>query len=167
MIRLATKDPLTNTGNRRALEDRLREVVAGFRRNPQPASLLLFDLDHFKAVNDRHGHAKGDEVLQGVAQIVRLRIRVTDSMYRIGGEEFVVLLEGQDIQQASRLAEQLRTLIEVNELVSDPDVTVSIGVAEFEAGESAGDWLRRADDAMYQAKRLGRNRIVLAGHESE
>lgn len=166
LIRLATKDPLTGAGNRRALEDRLRDVVAGFRRNPEPASLLLFDLDHFKAVNDRHGHARGDEVLQGVAQIVRLRIRVTDSMYRIGGEEFVVLLEGQNVQRASHLAEQLRTLVEANELVCDPGVTVSIGVAEFEAGESADDWLRRADHAMYRAKRLGRNQTVVAGQES-
>ena len=164
LMRLATKDSLTGAGNRRALDHRLAEIVEAFDRRPEPSSLLLFDLDHFKAVNDRHGHATGDEVLRRIADIVRLRIRVTDSMYRIGGEEFVVLLEGQTLARASHLAEQLRTLVEANELAGDTAaVTVSIGVAEIEAGESAPDWLNRADEAMYRAKRLGRNRTAAAG----
>ena len=162
LIRMATKDSLTGAGNRRALESRLQDLVAAQRRKPEPASLLLFDIDHFKIINDRHGHATGDDVLRRVAEIVRLRIRVTDSMYRIGGEEFVVLLEGQSIDRASRLAEQLRTLVEANELVPDPAVTVSIGVAELGEEESGRDWLNRADTAMYEAKRQGRNRTVAA-----
>ncbi len=162
LIHMATRDDLTGAGNRRSLETRLDDIVAAHARNPAPSSLLLFDIDHFKGVNDRHGHAMGDEVLRRVAEIVRLRIRVTDSMYRIGGEEFVVLLEGQTLESGLHLAEQLRTLVEANELVSDPAVTVSVGVAELASGESASRWLERADTAMYEAKRLGRNRTTAA-----
>ena len=163
LIRLATKDPLTGAGNRRALENKLTDVVAAFRRNKQPASLVILDLDHFKAVNDAHGHAAGDQILRSVTDIVNLRIRVTDSLYRIGGEEFVIVIDGQDIDGASHLAEQLRTIVEANELVPDQSVTISLGVAQLREGESANDWLHRADEALYQAKREGRNVTSVAG----
>jgi diguanylate cyclase (GGDEF)-like protein len=162
LIRLATKDPLTGAGNRRALENKMAEVIAGHSRNRAPSSLVLIDLDHFKAVNDIHGHAMGDQILRNITEIVNLRIRVTDSIYRIGGEEFVVVLEGQDMAGASHLAEQLRTLVEVNELVPDQAVTISLGVAEIRYKETGSDWLHRADEALYQAKRAGRNTISLA-----
>ena len=86
-----------------------------------------------------------------------LRIRVTDSLYRIGGEEFVVVLEGADLQHAAHLAEQLRTLVNANELVPSPSVTISLGVAELKRDESPNDWLHRADGALYKAKEAGRN----------
>ncbi len=159
LAQLATRDPLTGTGNRRALETKLDELVEVHARYATPASLLIIDLDHFKAVNDAHGHAKGDEILCRVAEIVNLRIRVTDSLYRIGGEEFVVVLDGRTIDEAVRLAEQLRTLVEANELAPDRSVTISLGVAELQAGEDCGDWLARADEALYGAKDAGRNRI--------
>ena len=162
LIRLATKDPLTGAGNRRALEDKLAEVVASHRRTNLPASLIILDLDHFKTVNDIHGHAAGDQILRSVTEIVNLRIRVTDSLYRIGGEEFVVVVDGQDIDSASHLAEQLRTLVEANELVPDHAVTISLGVAALRGEEGAMDWLHRADEALYQAKRAGRNTTSLA-----
>lgn len=157
LIQLATKDPLTGSGNRRAFEDKLASVAAQMQRNKSPASLIIIDLDHFKAVNDRHGHAVGDQILCSVTDIINLRIRVTDSLYRIGGEEFVVVLDGQDLARADHLAEQLRTLVEANELASDQLVTISLGVAELRENESTGDWLQRADDALYQSKRKGRN----------
>lgn len=162
LTRLATKDPLTGVGNRRALDAKLAEVVAARGRSPSPASLIILDLDHFKAVNDTHGHAKGDEILQRVAEIVNLRIRVTDSLYRIGGEEFVVVAEHQDLEKATHLAEQLRLLVEANELVDDRAVTISLGVAQLADGEEGGDWLCRADEALYAAKRGGRNATVRA-----
>ena len=162
LIRLATKDPLTGAGNRRALEDKLKEVVASFGRNRVPAAMILIDLDHFKAVNDAHGHATGDQILRSVTEIINLRIRVTDSLFRIGGEEFVVVLEGQTADSASHLAEQLRTIVEANELVPDQSVTISLGVAELRSGESTGDWMHRADEALYQAKDAGRNKTSLA-----
>lgn len=162
LIRLATKDPLTGAGNRRALENKLDEVVASFRRSRIPAAMILIDLDHFKAVNDAHGHAAGDQILRSVTEIINLRIRVTDSLFRIGGEEFVVVLAGQDLESASHLAEQLRTIVQANELVPDRSVTISLGVAELQRGESAGDWMHRADEALYQAKNAGRNTTSLA-----
>jgi len=162
LIQLATKDPLTGAGNRRALEAKLEEIIRMRRRQPTTASLIMLDLDHFKAVNDAHGHATGDEILKSLARIVELRIRMTDSLFRIGGEEFVIVLEGQNRDDARHLAEQLRTLVEANELVPDHGVTISLGVAELEDDESVLKWLERADEAMYDAKRRGRNVTRLA-----
>jgi diguanylate cyclase len=157
LLLLATRDPLTSAGNRRGLDNKLLEVVNLHRRSGTPASIVLLDIDHFKQVNDAHGHAAGDRILKGITDIINLRIRVTDSLYRIGGEEFVVVLEGADVNHAARLAEQLRTLVHANELVSDPSVTISLGVAELKRGESPNDWLHRADKALYRAKEAGRN----------
>ena len=157
LLKLATKDPLTGAGNRRALDTKLRDVVNVFQRTGTPASLLMLDLDHFKTVNDLLGHAAGDQILKNVTEIINLRIRVTDSLYRIGGEEFVVVLEGADIEHAAHLAEQLRTLVDANELVPEHTVTISLGVAELRKSESPYDWLHRADEAMYRAKDAGRN----------
>ncbi len=162
LLQMATKDPLTGAGNRRALENKLRNAVNVFQRTNVSVSMLLIDLDHFKKVNDRHGHAAGDEILRSITEIINLRIRVTDSLYRIGGEEFVVILDGQDLHRAAHLAEQLRTLVEANELVPDHSVTISVGVAELKHGESGFDWLHRADEALYRAKRSGRNAMNIA-----
>jgi diguanylate cyclase (GGDEF)-like protein len=157
LLVLATKDPLTGAGNRRGLDAKLAEVVNSFKRTAANSSLILLDLDHFKKVNDIHGHAVGDQILRSVTEIINLRIRVTDSLYRIGGEEFIVVLEGADLHRAVHLAEQLRTLVDANELVPDHAVTISLGVAELKDGESANDWLHRADEALYRAKDAGRN----------
>ncbi len=162
LLLLATKDPLTGAGNRRGLDAKLNEVVNSYRRSHTPSSLVLLDLDHFKKVNDVHGHAVGDQILKRVTEIINLRIRVTDSLYRIGGEEFVVVLEGADLHKAAHLAEQLRTLVHANELVPDQSVTISLGVAELKDGESGNDWLHRADEALYRAKDAGRNSTSLS-----
>ena len=162
LVRLATKDPLTGAGNRRALDDKLNEIVNASKRSGSSASMLLLDLDHFKKVNDAHGHAVGDQILKRITEIINLRIRVTDSLYRVGGEEFVVVLEGQVLDRAAHLSEQLRTLVEANELVPDQPVTISLGVAELRRDESADDWLHRADEALYRAKRAGRNSTEVA-----
>jgi len=162
LTRLATIDPLTGAGNRRGLDAKLDDVVNNRQRTGTAASMLLIDLDHFKKVNDVHGHRVGDQILKRVTEIVNLRIRVTDSLYRIGGEEFVVVLEGQDAVRAKHLAEQLRTLVHENELVPDRSLTISLGVAELIAHETANDWMHRADKALYAAKRAGRNATSVA-----
>ena len=162
LVRLATKDPLTGAGNRRALDEKLNEIVNAFKRSGSSASMLLLDLDHFKRGNDSHGHAVGDQILKRITEIINLRIRVTDSLYRVGGEEFIVVLEGQVLDRAAHLSEQLRTLVEANELVPDQPVTISLGVAELRRNESANDWLHRADEALYRAKRAGRNSTEVA-----
>ncbi|MDH3619403.1 MAG: GGDEF domain-containing protein [Gammaproteobacteria bacterium] len=163
LLVLATKDPLTGAGNRRGLDAKLTEVVNAYRRSGTPSSLVMIDLDHFKKVNDVHGHAVGDQILKSITEIINLRIRVTDSLYRIGGEEFVVVLEGADLERAVHLAEQLRTLVDANELVPDHAVTISLGVAEIRNGEIGNDWLHRADEALYQAKDAGRNSTSVSG----
>lgn len=162
LTKLATRDPLTNTGNRRALDEKLTSIIAARQRTGARTSLMVIDLDHFKLVNDNYGHAAGDQILIRVTEIIKLRIRVTDSLYRVGGEEFIVLAEGQNIERASQLAEQLRTLVEVNELAPKQEVTISIGVAELHDGETCEEWLSRADDALYEAKRAGRNTTSIA-----
>jgi len=157
LLVLATKDPLTGAGNRRGLDTKVAEVVNSFKRTGTLSSLVLLDLDHFKNVNDIYGHAVGDQILKSVTEIINLRIRVTDSLYRIGGEEFIVVLEGANLHKAVHLAEQLRTLVDANELVPDHAVTISLGVAELKESESPNDWLHRADEALYRAKDAGRN----------
>lgn len=117
LLVLARKDPLTGVGNRRALDEKLAEVCASQTRSNVPASLLLLDIDNFKEINDEFGHAAGDQILVRLTEVIELRIRVTDSLYRIGGEEFVVVLEGQKKEQARRLAEQLRTLVDRKSVV--------------------------------------------------
>jgi len=162
LLQLARKDPLTGAGNRRALDEKLMEVCAAQARANTPASLVLIDIDNFKEINDEFGHAAGDQILVRLTEIIELRIRVTDSLYRIGGEEFVVVIEGQTKDKARRMAEQLRTLVEANELAPEGSVTISLGVAELAIGESPEAWIRRADLALYESKRLGRNQTSLA-----
>ena len=162
LMQLARRDPLTGAGNRLALEEKIEGLIGGQRLNDSWSSLIMFDLDHFKEVNDHHGHQTGDTILRKITEIIRLRIRTSDTIYRIGGEEFVIVLEGQRIADASRLAEQLRRLVETHELAPDRAVTISLGVAQFEPGESAKDWLRRADVALYRAKHAGRNNTQLS-----
>ncbi|MBT8144497.1 MAG: GGDEF domain-containing protein, partial [Gammaproteobacteria bacterium] len=141
LLNLATLDPLTGAGNRRALDDKLGQVIAAHRRAKLTASILMLDLDHFKQVNDEHGHDVGDQILIGVTELIDRRIRVTDKLYRIGGEEFVILTEGDRLEVAARLAEELRALIASSELVVECRVTASLGVAELAPGESPKDWL--------------------------
>jgi diguanylate cyclase (GGDEF)-like protein len=162
LLQLARKDPLTGAGNRRALDEKLLEVCAAQARSNTPSSMVLIDIDNFKEINDEFGHAIGDQILIRLTEIIELRIRVTDSLYRIGGEEFVVVIEGQAKDKARRMAEQLRTLVEANELAPEGSVTISLGVAQLSVGESPGDWMHRADLALYESKRSGRNQTSLA-----
>jgi len=158
----ATCDPLTGAGNRRALRLKIENVIAQHERTASPCSLIMLDLDAFKGINDEFGHAVGDDVLVRLSEVIKLRIRVTDSFFRIGGEEFVILVDGQTIESAGRLADQLRLLVEANELGPRRDVTISLGVAELQPAEDADTWLKRADEALYRAKRSGRNATRLA-----
>ncbi len=159
---LIRRDPLTETGNRRALSEKMDELIASYQRSRQITSLIMLDIDYFKHINDKFGHAKGDQVLIRLTELVNSRIRATDSLYRIGGEEFVVLAVGADLQAATGIAEELRSLMECNTLVENYEVTISLGVAEIIEGESADNWLDRGDKALYQAKESGRNKTGVA-----
>jgi diguanylate cyclase len=159
---LAERDPLTGIGNRRALTASLEDVIVRQHTKPVTASLVVLDLDHFKDVNDTYGHTIGDKILVRVTEIVDTKIRVTDDLYRYGGEEFVVIAMGAPREAANKLAEQLRVAVEASDLLPERPVTISLGVAELKEGEGYDNWLHRADSALYEAKRAGRNRVCLA-----
>jgi len=162
MERLAARDPLTGAANRREMEKEIERAVNLRARHKTPASVILFDLDHFKKINDDRGHNVGDTVLIEMVASVSARLRKSDRLFRTGGEEFVVLLQHSRLSEAYVLAECLRNMVQSNTFASLPGLTISLGVAELEAGEPAPDWLRRADDALYRAKELGRNQTVRA-----
>ena len=156
-------DPLTGAFNRRHLESQLDQRVGEARREGDHA-LLIIDIDHFKRVNDTHGHDVGDEVLRRVVAAVSLRKRRSDLLFRLGGEEFVLLLPGANLEQAQAIAETLRVRLAEADLLPGETITVSIGVSLLGEGQSAEAWIKRADTALYEAKRSGRNRVVLAAH---
>ncbi|TRX73596.1 GGDEF domain-containing protein [Pseudomonas mangiferae] len=156
-------DALTNAYTRRIVVDMAtRELAAGARK---PASLLLLDIDHFKRVNDERGHQTGDEVLKHVVRVLIGGLRANEPLGRYGGEEFIVLLRGTDLDTALQVGERLRARIAASPYRgggdADPQaITVSIGVATARPDETLEQWLRRTDTALYDAKRHGRNCVV-------
>lgn len=160
LLMLSTKDDLTNVWNRRSLDERLTAFVQQANRQFSDAALILLDLDNFKSVNDSDGHAAGDEALKRVAATIGQRIRVTDSLYRYGGDEFVVFAADTRIDQASGLAEDIRARVEATEAMEGSNLSISLGVASYQRGSTAGEWLQKADDALLEAKRSGRNQVV-------
>jgi two-component system cell cycle response regulator len=165
----ALQDPLTGLFNRRHLEERLASELAAAQRHGRELSLLLADVDFFKAVNDRHGHLAGDEALKMVAFVLRGAIRKEDVLARYGGEEFIVIARETGLQGARALAERIRRAVERSRcawhghdlgLTVSIGVTVSIGLAEYVPGRSDRELLESADRALYLAKQAGRNRVV-------
>ncbi|MCC6133925.1 MAG: GGDEF domain-containing protein [Candidatus Contendobacter sp.] len=154
------RDPLTGIANRLAYEERLQQEFLRWKRFGHPLTLLVWDIDHFKQVNDNHGHAVGDAVLRKVAQQLASYLRITDFVARFGGEEFVMLLPGADTGAALHLAEQIRRQIAASGADQSHEyvpVTISCGVSRFEPDDSLQSVFKRADQALYQAKRDGRN----------
>lgn len=162
----ARTDALTGVASRRAFSEAAESEMQRAMRYRTELSLLMMDLDHFKAVNDTHGHVTGDAVLVAFAQTVLQQVRKVDLVARLGGEEFVVLLPNISAEHATALAERIRAAFAGQALkVGGQTVhfSVSIGVAQFDPAElSLNTWLARADAALYQAKAQGRNRVVLA-----
>jgi len=154
-------DFLTGIGNRRALDRKLAEH-ADERRPQLPACLLLLDLDHFKQVNDTHGHAAGDQALRRLAEVMRLHTRSTDRLFRYGGEEFAVIANGAELNAASRLAENLRAAVAGATLIDGHALTVSIGVAFMDKRGTPAGWLKQADTMLYAAKQAGRDTVRVA-----
>lgn len=159
MVRQATIDPLTGALNRRQLDATLGEMVNRARRRPVPASIVLIDIDNFKMINDGLGHAAGDQVLVGIVKLMSERKRAADSLYRLGGEEFLLLAPETTGKDAFGLAEQLRAMVEKTPFVEGHKVQVSMGVAECRTDQQPQEWLEEADRAMYRAKEMGRNRV--------
>jgi diguanylate cyclase (GGDEF)-like protein len=161
----ASRDPLTGANNRATLESTLDREVSLAQRHGGALSLIMFDLDHFKQVNDRHGHTTGDCVLRSFAARLGQCIRSSDVLFRYGGEEFVVVLRSTDLRGAALLAERVRVAIEALRVECSGTtvlLTVSAGVATLTAGDDAQRFLQRADKALYRSKSDGRNRVTAA-----
>jgi len=163
--RMAFLDPLTETANRRFLDLALEECFDAFRRFGSPFGVLLADLDHFKGVNDRHGHLAGDGVLRTVALTLRSNVRSFDTVGRWGGEEFLILMRNLDREALVRRSNRLRILVAASETVPPEEdepirVTFSGGAAVATAEDSPTSLISRADEALYESKRGGRNRIT-------
>jgi diguanylate cyclase (GGDEF)-like protein len=159
----AITDPLTGTYNRRHMDACLAEFAENGRDKTDAASILLIDVDHFKRINDILGHASGDYVLVELTNLIKKSIRKTDQLFRVGGEEFLLLLPETNAEDSMVVAESIRAAIaNATWLENYPPVTISVGVSQHRFSVLAHEWLKTADEALYRAKTSGRNRVVCA-----
>lgn len=163
----ASTDQLTGTGNRQALDKALTHEINLAQRNDTPLSVVMFDFDHFKKLNDGYGHQFGDQVLKEIIQEVKQTIRKTDLLFRYGGEEFMLLLHKTSLTNAAAVADKIRERIASKAISLDQKsikVSVSMGAATLHEGDITSTLIKRADDALYHAKDLGRNRVCTEFH---
>jgi len=160
--RLAEIDGLTRLFTRKAGQSGLDKEIVRTRKKHEPLSVIMLDIDHFKKINDEHGHSVGDNVIERVASIIDARVRGQDLAIRWGGEEFVVVLVDTALDGAERVARALRAMIASTSFPFQIKVTISAGVAELGEGETAASVIERADKAMYAAKEGGRDRVEIA-----
>ena len=159
VVRLSQEDPLTGLYNRRRIKELLENEIQRAIRYNTVFSVILADIDHFKAVNDRLGHQVGDKVLTEISEIIRSSVRATDFAGRWGGEEFVIISPGTDIDGGFSLAEKIRTRLESTRLGEISQKTASFGVTGFTVGDDIESIVARADAGLYAAKEGGRNRV--------
>jgi diguanylate cyclase (GGDEF)-like protein len=159
---MAFTDMLTGLPNRRMGYQSLQRQIALARRGQRPLSVCLWDIDHFKQINDTHGHTVGDEVLRSLSQRLRGHLRESDLLARWGGEEFLLMLPDTELPAALQVAERLRMAIASFPLTDNVPVTASFGLSSYDGSESLEQLLHRADDALYSAKSAGRDRVVIA-----
>lgn len=160
--RLASTDRLTGIWNRRYFEHAAAAEMGRAKRYGEQVALVIFDVDRLKYINDHYGHQVGDHILLAVTELFKGHVRNSDCLARWGGDEFIVLLPNAGLQEAVQMAEKLRILAAGEVFPEVGVVTLSMGVAELRTGENFGAWLKRADDALYQAKAAGRNRVMAA-----
>ena len=175
ILKHATLDALTGFYNRRQLEERIKQETAKAKRQKTPLCAIMIDIDFFKRINDIYGHAAGDLVLKTVSKTMRSQLREYDVAGRYGGEEFAILLPFTKTEEAVMVAERLRQAVEnkkidlskINHEMPNKiiDVTISLGIYELKPSDNAGDLLKEADKALYQAKETGRNRIIIKTDE--
>jgi len=163
-LKTAYTDPLTQTNNRASFNDAVKREMSLAVRHSRSLSIIVLDLDHFKAINDRHGHECSDIALTVVARIEE-NLRSSDTVFRVGDEEFVILLSDTDLAGAELLAERIRNAIEFDTLAYDmatTKITASLGVGALRTGDTVDTFIKRADNAMCKAKKSGRNEVMLA-----
>ncbi|MEA3642571.1 MAG: GGDEF domain-containing protein [Lamprobacter sp.] len=161
LSRLSMTDALTGLLNRRAIDTLLVQECARCQRTGHPLTVLIFDIDHFKRINDQYGHPQGDQVLTRLASTLQQVIRRTDHLARWGGEEFILLAVDSDLDQAAVIAEHIRAAVQAMVFADQIRATLSIGVAEYDPQEAVEHVCARADTALYRAKRTGRNRVAI------
>jgi diguanylate cyclase (GGDEF)-like protein/PAS domain S-box-containing protein len=159
LIHLSERDALTHTFNRRLLFTKLDDLIKLKVHENVPFALIMFDIDHFKKINDRYGHLVGDDALVTLTKLIMDDKRSSDFIYRYGGEEFFLVLPNTDITGATKAAQRLHQLISELVIPKVGHITVSIGVVEYQSQETIDDVIKRVDDLMYQAKKAGRNQI--------
>ncbi len=164
---MATTDELTGLSNRHSLESIIVSEMERSVRYREALSLIIFDIDHFKRVNDTHGHQTGDAVLRRLAAITGQLIREPDSLFRWGGEEFLILAPHTDLAGAVVLAEKLRLAIAADPFAGAVPISASFGVAQWQNGDQREAWFKQADQALYRAKNAGRNRVVSFGSQDQ
>lgn len=159
LVEQSVRDPLTKAFNRRQMMSSLEEAIERKRRTRTPASILIFDIDNFKSINDKYGHAAGDQVLKEFVALVTNRARRLDRLFRTGGEEFMLFLPDTPGSGAWTLAEEIRHLVSKADFIRDCPVTVSIGLSELQKEETIDEWMKHGDKALYTAKENGKNRV--------
>lgn len=162
MHKLLIHDPLTGLLNRFTLKACLNNAIENNRKQRVSSSILAIDIDHFKSVNDDFGHDVGDRALSMVSRLILANIRDSDSAFRSGGEEFLIVLKGVNEQAAKITAHRLLHRIELADIVPNQSLTISIGLATTTAGENWTQWIKRADESLYEAKKQGRNRVFVS-----
>jgi len=158
--RQAVTDKLTGLFNRSLLEHSLQQAIGRHQRSGAPMTLISFDIDRFKAINDTQGHDVGDRVLSGLGELLHKRTRSSDMVFRAGGEEFILLLHDTEESRGAKVAETLRKEVKRATLLPDGQVTISVGVSGLQPGMEVADWLKVCDEKLYRAKEEGRNRVV-------
>jgi diguanylate cyclase (GGDEF)-like protein len=161
LIEQAVKDSLTGLFNRSLLESSLQRAIKQNNRTGVPMALIIFDIDDFKGINDSLGHDMGDKVLKGLGDLLKKRVRGSDMAFRIGGEEFLLLIHNTDEIQGANLAEDIRVEVEEMDLLPNRPVTISVGISSLQEGMDPYTWMKTCDERMYRAKEEGRNLVVL------
>jgi len=155
----SVRDPMTGALNRRQLSTHLDASLANKKRNQVDSAILMFDIDHFKQINDNFGHDVGDKVIKELVSIIDVHSREVDMLFRVGGEEFILLMNDIKISDAHNFAEKLRIFIEASRIIENHPITVSIGICESFQNISSDAWMKNADTTLYEAKTSGRNQV--------
>lgn len=167
--KMAYHDSLTYLPNRRYLDELVKQEVALVQRQEKESCLIICDIDHFKQINDTYGHLAGDDLLREFARLLQANLPSSNSLVRLGGEEFVILAPNTSLEQCAILAERLRKLVAGHEFEVDGNkvrITASFGVAGLQGTEGVRDYYSRADQALYKGKKAGRNQVVIARNEA-
>ncbi len=162
LMSMASQDYLTQTGNRRAFNAKAEICIRQRNKQDFHSVLILFDMDHFKRLNDTHGHVVGDAVLKDVTNIVTHCLRSTDRLFRLGGEEFAIIVQNAMLKDAVAISEKIRETLVSKRNIDLPPYTVSFGVAALNKNETVNSWMERTDLALYQSKQNGRDQVSIA-----